>query len=94
MLTDSSSIVAVHGLNGKARKTWLDAESGKIWLEDFLPAAVPEARVMTFGYDSALAFSRSKAGIETFARDLLNRLKMVRITAGVSQDCAKADGSV
>lgn len=33
---------------------------------------------MTFGYDSKLAFSRSKAGIDSFARDLLNRLRMVR----------------
>jgi hypothetical protein len=72
------SIVAVHGLNGTVRKTWTDADSGKFWLEDFLPKALPKARIMTFGYDSGLAFSRSKAGIENFARDLLNRLRMLR----------------
>lgn len=33
---------------------------------------------MTFGYDSALAFSRSKSGVDNFARDLLNRLRVVR----------------
>jgi hypothetical protein len=33
---------------------------------------------MTFGYDSALAFSRSHAGISHFARDLLNRLRSLR----------------
>jgi hypothetical protein len=33
---------------------------------------------MTFGYDSGLAFSKSKAGIENFARDLLNKLRAVR----------------
>jgi hypothetical protein len=73
-----ASIVAVHGLNGSARKTWTDKESGKFWLEDFLPHAIPSARIMTFGYDSSLAFSKSKAGIENFARDLLNRLKAAR----------------
>ncbi|SPO07348.1 uncharacterized protein DNG_10042 [Cephalotrichum gorgonifer] len=71
-------IVAVHGLNGTARKTWRDPASGKLWLEDFLPATIPNVRVMTYGYDSGLAFSRSKAGIENFALDLLNRLRMMR----------------
>lgn len=73
-----ADIVAVHGLNGTARKTWTDKETGKFWLEDFLPDAVPTARIMTFGYDSALAFSNSKAGIRNFATDLLNRIRVVR----------------
>jgi hypothetical protein len=38
---------------------------------------------MTFGYDSALAFSRSRAGVETFAKDLLNRLRMMRTSREV-----------
>ncbi|KAK5659859.1 hypothetical protein OQA88_13322 [Cercophora sp. LCS_1] len=33
---------------------------------------------MTFGYDSGLAFSKSRGGIENYARDLLNRLNIVR----------------
>jgi hypothetical protein len=73
-----SSIVAVHGLNGSGRKTWTDKQTGSFWLEDLLPGSVPAARIMTFAYDSALAFSRSKAGIENFARDLLNRLRLLR----------------
>lgn len=72
------SIVAVHGLNGGAKKTWTEPESGTLWLEDLLPQAIPKARIMTFGYDSGLAFSRSRAGLDNFARDLLNRLRMVR----------------
>ncbi|KAK0627946.1 hypothetical protein B0T14DRAFT_563709 [Immersiella caudata] len=75
-----ADIVAIHGLNGTARNTWTDKQSGKCWLEsgDFLPAALPNARIMTFGYNSGLAFSKSRGGIETYARDLLNRLKIVR----------------
>lgn len=33
---------------------------------------------MTFGYESGLAFSKSGSGIDTFALDLLNRLRAVR----------------
>ena len=72
------SIVAVHGLNGSARKTWTDKDSGNFWLEDFLPGAIPNVRIMTFGYDSGLAFSRSASGVENYARDLLNRLRIIR----------------
>ncbi|KAI0543731.1 hypothetical protein F4679DRAFT_577412 [Xylaria curta] len=50
-------IVAVHGLNGKAYKTWTD--SGKLWLADFLPLDIPRARIFTYGYNSAVAFSSS-----------------------------------
>ncbi|CAK7206831.1 hypothetical protein SEUCBS139899_009637 [Sporothrix eucalyptigena] len=71
-------LVAVHGLNGTAKKTWKDPASRKFWLEDFLPVSFPKARIMTYGYDSGLAFSSSKAGLESFARDLLNRLRMLR----------------
>jgi len=68
----------VHGLNGTAKDTWTDKETGTFWLEDLLPSAIPTARVMTFGYDSRLAFSRSRQGIESYALDLLNRLRAVR----------------
>lgn len=38
---------------------------------------------MTFGYDSGWAFSRSVAGIEEFALDLLNRIRYKRWSAKV-----------
>ncbi|KAH7176746.1 hypothetical protein EDB81DRAFT_632596, partial [Dactylonectria macrodidyma] len=79
----SVDIVAVHGLGGSARKTWTDSKTGKFWLEDFLPDGIPGSRIMTFGYDSRLAFGRSEAGIGNFARDLLNRLKTLRGTTCV-----------
>ena len=55
MLTTSNSIVALHGLNGNPYKTWTDGE--RFWLQDFLPASIPEARIFTYGYNSKLAFS-------------------------------------
>jgi hypothetical protein len=74
----TSSIVAVHGLNGDARRTWTDPSTGALWLNQFLPKKLPNARVVTFGYDSRLAFSGSMAGLDDFALDLLDRILALR----------------
>jgi hypothetical protein len=78
--TDLTSIVAIHGLGGDAYGTWTH-ENGKLWLQDFLPFQIPEARILTYGYDSMVAFSKSSADVDDFARDLLQRLKSVRKAA-------------
>ena len=75
------SIVAIHGLGGYVYTSWKDR--GKIWLRDFGPAQISNARVISFGYDSLVASSKSVAGIEDFAADLLNRLNDERTTAQV-----------
>jgi hypothetical protein len=56
---DESSIVAVHGLNGDAHRTWTHTDpsrhdDGICWLSDpnFLPKYVAKARVMTWGYNA------------------------------------------
>ena len=45
-----------------------------MWLRDFVPSQIPSARAMSLGHYSLIAFSKSVAGIEDFAADLLNRL--------------------
>ncbi|KAK7402702.1 hypothetical protein QQX98_011566, partial [Neonectria punicea] len=70
-------IVALHGLSGDAFKTWTD-EDDHLWLRDSLPEHIPNARIMTFGYDSALKNSTSRMTILDFAQDLLTRLVMER----------------
>ena len=65
--------MAVHGLQGDAYKTW-EYGNGTLWLRDLLPGEIPSARIMTFGYNSTIAFSNSVARIEDIALDLLNRL--------------------
>ena len=70
------SIVAVHGLGGRPYKTWTEGKS--LWLRDFLPKAVPEARVFTFGYNSRIAFGGTASRIDDFARTLLERLLQKR----------------
>ena len=73
--------MAVLGLGGDAYRTWED--EGNIWLRHFVPSQIPRVRVMSFGYDSFTAFSKSVAEIEDFAADLLNRMKDERRTAQV-----------
>lgn len=70
------SIVAVHGLNGDLYKTW--TEGNRLWLQDFLPQSIPEARIFTFGYNANIAFSKSISKIDDYARTLLERLKARR----------------
>ena len=71
-----SSIVAIHGLGGHPLKTWTKGE--KLWLRDFVPKVVPEARILSYGYNSAVAFSGTASGIDDFARALLERLTQKR----------------
>lgn len=47
----SSSIVAIHGLNGHREKTWT-AANGVHWLRDLLPNDLPRARILCWGYDA------------------------------------------
>jgi hypothetical protein len=59
-------------------KAWTDSSTGVLWLKTFLPEAIPNARIMTFGYDATVAFSTSMAGIDDFAHDLLDRVLATR----------------
>ena len=49
-----------------------------MWLKDFLPKEVPDARILTFGYNSGLAFSGTTSKLDDFASLLLNRLFQIR----------------
>lgn len=71
-------VVAVHGLQGHPYKTW-EHENGHIWLQDSLTKDISFARIMTFGYESTVAFSKSVARIDDKALDLLNRLSSKRL---------------
>lgn len=69
-------IVAVHGLGGHPYKTWTEGQN--LWLRDFLPKVVPDARVFTFGYNSAVAFGGTASKVDDFATTLLERLLQKR----------------
>jgi hypothetical protein len=40
-------------LNEDSVEAWTDPETGKLWLRDFLPKAIPVARILTYGYDAS-----------------------------------------
>lgn len=80
--TNHIDIVAVHGLNGTADKTWTDEESNFFWLED-LVNDFPGARTFTYGYASEVKFTLGTGDIEAFARSLLEALKAERVSKEV-----------
>ncbi|KAJ5175660.1 uncharacterized protein N7482_001537 [Penicillium canariense] len=47
----SRSLIAVHGLNGHREQTWT-ASNQINWLRDLLPSDIPNARILTYGYDA------------------------------------------
>jgi hypothetical protein len=65
------SIVAVHGLDGDLIDTWTHPKSKAFWLKDFLPKQIPDARIMTFGYNANAAFGQSTAEVVDHAKSLL-----------------------
>ena len=73
-------VIAIHGLNGHPRDTWTygEAEGQVFWLQDFLPKALPGARIFTYGYDSDLFWSSSIGDINTYAKGLLDHLYLER----------------
>jgi hypothetical protein len=84
------SIVAVHGLNGDALKTWTTLETGICWLNDpqSLPKYVKNARVLVWGYNasfSSLMGDRpSKDRIHHHAHTLLANLAADRRASALS----------
>lgn len=48
-----------------------------MWLEKTLPGRIPSARIMTFGYDSGMAFMKaiSTGGVREVAYKLLGAVK-------------------
>ncbi|KAG9055139.1 hypothetical protein FS842_003036 [Serendipita sp. 407] len=68
-------IVAIHGLDGHREDSW-KADDGTMWLKDLLPDDIPNARILTYGYDAdTRSFSRTSTQTifrhaEAFAEDL------------------------
>ena len=66
--------MAVHGFGGDAFTTWTHPKSKAFWLKDFLPQHIPDARIMTFGYNADAAFGQSTAEVTDHAKSLLTGL--------------------
>ncbi|KAJ4265302.1 hypothetical protein NW762_004587 [Fusarium torreyae] len=74
-------IVALHGLDGHYYKSWTTSsvKGGEVnWLKDMLPRRIKNARVMSFGYNANVQFSKSTSGIGDFVEGLLADLMSCR----------------
>ncbi|KAK5626419.1 hypothetical protein RRF57_002134 [Xylaria bambusicola] len=70
-------VVFLHGLNGRADKTFLHERSGTYWPADLLPSDLPNARILSYGYDARVATFFGGAGQNTLqghASNLFNAL--------------------
>ncbi|KAK3371022.1 Alpha/Beta hydrolase protein, partial [Lasiosphaeria ovina] len=77
------SIIAVHGLGGHWTRTW-QAPDGAIWLRERIPRLFADTnvvcRVRSFGYNSAFAFTKGETDIAGCAKDLIDRISLMRRT--------------
>lgn len=94
-LTPYRSIVAVPGLGTEAEltfrtKTQNGVISGDVWLRDYLPNRVGNARVLLYGYESSVRGSDSAATFHDMASTLLNYLRWIRKQTKVSQTALQA----
>jgi pimeloyl-ACP methyl ester carboxylesterase len=72
-------IVLIHGLNGHREKTWTDDQV--FWPKDLLPADIPKARILAFGYDAIIVHFWSQASqnrIDNHADELFAALVGLR----------------
>lgn len=80
------SIVAVHGLNPRNKKlqdhawdTWRKPAGlqGRLWLRDYLPNDLPDARIFLYEYDSAVLGSNKESFVDA-GSTLLEWLRIAR----------------
>ena len=70
-------VIFVHGLTGDRERTWTHPDALQPWPQKLLPAVIPNARILTYGYDAYVLGHRGPATtnrIGDHARDFLNEL--------------------
>ena len=78
-VTYSSSIVAIHGLDGH-REASFTAPNGILWLRDLLPKTLPKARILTYGYDARTrGVNRSNQVLYDLSIDFVAKLSSFRV---------------
>jgi alpha-beta hydrolase superfamily lysophospholipase len=86
-LSDERSIVAVHGLNPRSKKTenhawntWREpqVDKGRLWLRDDLPKSAPNARIFLYEYDSTAVYGIDRSTFIDKANELLEAIRIKR----------------
>lgn len=65
----------VHGLRGSSEDTWKKPGAETPWPRLLLPKDIPQARIMTFGYDADIVRWTDPAGTNRIANHARNLLK-------------------
>ncbi|KAE8443681.1 hypothetical protein EG329_001453 [Mollisiaceae sp. DMI_Dod_QoI] len=74
-------IVFIHGITGHRENTWSVGNGARPWPETFLPTKIPDARIISFGYDASVIGWRSgisSNNITDHAKNLLTALGALR----------------
>ncbi|KAF8519138.1 hypothetical protein BU17DRAFT_47991, partial [Hysterangium stoloniferum] len=74
-----SSIVTIHGLDGH-REASFTAPNSILWLRDLLPDTLPNARILTYGYDARTrGVNRSNQALYDLSIDFIAKLSSFRV---------------
>ena len=76
-----NSLVFVHGLRGHRTKTWLAKGANEPWPQSLLSPELPQARIMTYGYNADVVHFTKPTGqgtVRSHARGLINDLTGLR----------------
>ena len=71
---NAADILVVPGLGSHAFGSFKSTNSGEDWLRDYLPVALPNVRVLLYGYDTSLVNSSAKESIIDLARRLVTSI--------------------
>lgn len=72
------SIIAITGLAGHALGSWKSPGGYNVWLRDFLPDDLPECRILTYGYVSAVQHNIDQYNIKMYADEFLDAIHTFR----------------
>jgi pimeloyl-ACP methyl ester carboxylesterase len=77
-------IVFIHGLTGDRQRTWTHPEDRSPWPKTLLPQLIPNARILTYGYDAYVIRQHgpvSSNRVRDHANHLLSHLATHRLDA-------------
>lgn len=76
-----ADIIALTGLGGHAFGSWA-VSSTAMWLRDFLPEDIPQARTIIYGYDSRIQKRRARSILSDYTNNFILKLMDMRKEGG------------